>query len=418
MATYNLHTECSRILQDVLIASPALNILPSIKEAAKKVRFTGGDRPFLPTPMKMTESSSALNALVAAGASAVATDRYGIDPQDIEVNTDLATLFLESVLLPTINGKHFNSDPKMREELSKMELHDQTSLIRRHATGVYQTKDGRWYQLHSSMNADPTMEMMGVTNQDVTREEAVKIWSEKVAQWDSAEIEKVANEKYRQAGAVCYTPEEFFSSEQVRSSIICCVVLRLTRFQGNIMGQEPLWTTRPIAGGGKAWPKPSGNPADHKPLAGVRVIDFSRVIAAPAISKKLAVLGADVIRISHSGNPDYAATMIDLQTGKRDADLNVKTPEGKQAFIELLKGADVLVDGFRPGAFERLGFTSESLREINPSLIYVRENCYGFKGPLSYRSGWQQVSDCLVGISYLQGKFLGLEEAVLPLFRE
>lgn len=184
------------------------------------------------------------------------------------------------------------------------------------------------------------------------------------------------------------------------------------------MGQEPLWTTRPIAGGGKAWPKPSGNPADHKPLAGVRVIDFSRVIAAPAISKKLAVLGADVIRISHSKNPDYAATMIDLQTGKRDADLNVKTPEGKQAFIELLKGADVLVDGFRPGAFERMGFTSESLREINPSLIYVRENCYGFKGPLSYRSGWQQVSDCLVGISHLQGKFLGLEEAVLPLFRK
>lgn len=71
-----------------------------------------------------------------------------------------------------------------------------------------------------------------------------------------------------------------------------------------------------------------------------------------------------------------------------------------------------------PGAFERLGFTSESLRKINPSLIYVRENCYGFKGPLSYRSGWQQVSDCLVGISYLQGKFLGLEEAVLPLFRK
>jgi hypothetical protein len=124
MATYDLHTETSRILQDVLIGSPALNILPSIKEAARKVKFTGGGdgQPFLPTPMKMTESSSALNALVAASASAVATDRYGIDLQDIEVNTDLATLFLESVLLPTINGKPFNSDPKMREELAKMEL--------------------------------------------------------------------------------------------------------------------------------------------------------------------------------------------------------------------------------------------------------------------------------------------------------
>lgn len=182
------------------------------------------------------------------------------------------------------------------------------------------------------------------------------------------------------------------------------------------MGQEPLWATRPIAGGGKAWPTPSS--ADYKPLAGIRIIDFSRVIAAPAVSKILAVLGADVIRVSHSKNPDYAATMIDLQTGKRDVDLDVKSPEGKQALITLIEGADVLVDGFRPGAFERLGFTSQSLRKINPSLIYVRENCYGFKGPLAYRSGWQQVSDCLVGISHLQGKFLGLEEAVLPLFRK
>lgn len=182
------------------------------------------------------------------------------------------------------------------------------------------------------------------------------------------------------------------------------------------MSQEPLWITRPIPGGGKPWPKSSS--AAYKPLAGIRIIDFSRVIAAPAVSKILALLGADVIRVSHSKNPDYAATMIDLQTGKRDVDLDVKSPEGKQALTSLIEGADVLVDGFRPGAFERLGFTSDSLRKINPSLIYVRENCYGFKGPLAYRSGWQQVSDCLVGISHLQGKFLGLEEAVLPLFRK
>jgi len=192
----------------------------------------------------------------------------------------------------------------------------------------------------------------------------------------------------------------------------------LTPQQGKIMGEEPLWTSRAVAGGGKPWPQHVDESTDYKPLAGVKVVDFSRVIAAPAVSKILAVLGADVIRISHSRNPDYAATMVDLQTGKRDADLDVKSPEGKQAFINLVKDADVLVDGFRPGAFERLGFTSESLRKINPSLIYVRENCYGFKGSLSYRSGWQQVSDSLVGISYLQGKFLGLDEAVLPLFRK
>ena len=216
MSSYNINDEASRIFRDVLVADRALNLSPSIKEAAQKVRFNGGDgRPFVPTPLKMTESSAVLNGLVSAAASAVAADRYGIEYQDIEVNTDIATLFLESVALPTIDGKPFNSNPHMQKELATMDLHDQSSPIRRYATGIYKTKDGRWYQLHGSMNATPTMEMLGVTHQDVTREEAIKIYSDKVAQWDSAEIEKVANEKYRQAGAVCNRPEEFFASEQV-----------------------------------------------------------------------------------------------------------------------------------------------------------------------------------------------------------
>jgi hypothetical protein len=217
MSSYNINKESSRILQDVLIADPGLDIFPSIKEAAQKVQFTSGDgRPFVPTPFKMTESSAVLNGLVSAAASAVAADRYGIDYQDVEVNTDIATLFLESVALPTVDGKPFNSNPHMQKELTTMDLHDQASPIRRYATNIYQTKDGRWYQLHGSMNATPIMEMLGVEHQDVTREEAIKIYSDKVAQWDSADIEKTANEKYSQAGSVCNTPEEFFASEQVR----------------------------------------------------------------------------------------------------------------------------------------------------------------------------------------------------------
>lgn len=231
MTSYNINDESSRILQEVLVGDSGLNLLPSIKEAANKVQFTGGDgRPFLPTPVKMTESSAALTGLASAAASAAAADRYGIDHQDIEVNTDLATLYLESVVLPTINGKHFNTDPQMKSELAKMDLHDQSSPIRRSATGIYQTKDGRWYQLHGSMNATPTMEVLGVEHQDVTREEAIKIYSDKVARWESSEIEKVANEKHRQAGSVCNTPEEFFASEQVR----LCETRSLTKDQTDI----------------------------------------------------------------------------------------------------------------------------------------------------------------------------------------
>ncbi|KAL6160061.1 hypothetical protein ACJQWK_09318 [Exserohilum turcicum] len=391
--SYSIEQEASRILHEVLLADPALDLATTIVEAAKKVHFTGNrSKPFVPAPVKLTESSASLTALVAAAASAIAEARYGIGYQDIEVNTDAATLFLESVLLPTINGRSYGESQEMMKELSKMDLHDMVSPIRRYATSIYQTKDGRWFQLHGSMNADRTMEMLGVKMQKVTRKEAAQIYKEKVAQWDSHEIERVANDESRQAGVICYTPDEFFKSKQ-----------------GKIMGKEPLWTAKPIPGPRKQWPSCSDFDNEYKPLKGIRIIDYSRVIASPAISKILAVLGADVIRVSYSEIPEYATTMVDLQTGKRDVNLNLKTPEGKAAFSQLLQGADVLVDGYRPGVLERLGFTSTSMRKINPSLIYMRENCYGFKGPLANRSGWQQISDCLVGIAYLQGQFLGLD---------
>ncbi|KAF9774217.1 hypothetical protein IL306_007818 [Fusarium sp. DS 682] len=398
MSNYSIFTEASRVLKQVLLQDPKLKLPDSFVKAAEKVKFVGeDDQPFVLTPFKITESSAALNALVATAANAVAAERYGIDYQNVEINTDLATLFLESVLLPTIGGKPFVKIEKMLKELAKMDIHQMAKPIRRYATNVYRTKDGRWYHLHGSMNALPTMEMMGVEDSDVSPDEAFKIYSEKVAQWNSNEIEKVANEKYKQAGVVCYTPEEFFASEH-----------------GKVMSQEALWTSTRLAAPKEAWPQPQDSES-LSPLAGIRVIDLSRVIAAPAVSKILSVLGADVVRVSCSRLPEYATTMPDLQTGKRDVDIDLKTEEGRKTFAGLLKGADILVDGYRPGALAKLGFDSKSLRELNPSLIYMRENCYGFKGPLAYRSGWQQISDCLVGLSHLQGKFLGLEEAVVPL---
>ncbi|OHE90301.1 formyl-CoA transferase [Colletotrichum orchidophilum] len=398
MSNYSVFTEASRILNDVLLADRALRLPDSFKEAAKKIKFVGGDaKPFVLTPLKITESSASLTALLATAANVAAAERYGIEYQDVQVNTDVATLFLESVLLPTIGGKQFLQNPQMASEIAKMDIHQSSKPIRRHATNVYQTKDGRWYHLHGSMNAEPTMKMMGVQDVDVTSEEAIRIYAEKVAQWDSREIEEVANEKHKQAGVTCYTPDEFFSSEQ-----------------GKAMSQEPLWSITRVPAPRTSWPK-APDDQEFKPLAGIRILDVSRVIAAPAVSKMLSVFGANVLRVSCDKLPDVGATMPDLQTGKRDTNIDLKTEEGKQTFAELVKGADILVDGYRPGALKRLGFDTSSLRELNPSLIYMRENCYGFKGPLAHRSGWQQISDCLVGLSHLQGRFLGLDEPVVPL---
>ncbi|RDW63606.1 hypothetical protein BP6252_11151 [Coleophoma cylindrospora] len=395
MAEYNVQREARNALLNQVLTDSRLGLSPAVIEACKEVTFVGDDKPFIPTPLKITESSSALSGLVGALASVVAAERYGVH-QGVEINTDKATLFLMSVLLPTVNGVSFLEVDIIRKAMAEADIYDMGKPIHRQCTNIYQCKDKRWFHLHGSMNASRTMEMVGVPEQDVTKEEAQKIYGKKVAQWNSEEIDQTANEKYHQAGVICNTPEEFFATPH-----------------GKIMGEEPLYTLTPIKAPRKSWPKSTSE--GFRPLEGVKVIDFSRVIAAPAASKLLAALGADVIKISCSNLPDIDILLPDMNTGKRDVDLDLKTEAGKAEFKRILKDADVLVDGYRPGAFERLGFTSATLREINPSLIYVRENCYGFKGPLSHRSGWQQVSDCLVGLSWLQGKFMGLNEPVVPL---
>jgi hypothetical protein len=401
MDDYSIFTETFRIFHEVLLQDPKLDLPSSFFEAAKRISFVGGDdKPFVLSPLKMTESSAALHALVATAGNVAAAERYHLDYQEVEVNTDLATLFLESVLLVEAGGRNFLQHEGMRKKLAKMDLNSMNENIRRYATSLYKTKDGRWYHLHGSMDARPTMKMMQVDDREVSREEAISIYTEQVAEWNSWEIQETANEQFKQAGIVAYTPEEFLSHEH-----------------GKIMSQEPLWAKTELQAPRKLWPT-TQNPESLKPLAGIRVLDFSRVIAAPAVSKLLALFGADVLRVSCDKLPDYSATMPDLQTGKRDTNLDLKTEEGKQKFIELIKDADLLVDGYRPGALQKLGFDSTTLRQLNPSLIYMRENCYGFKGPWAHRSGWQQISDCLVGLSHLQGQFLGLDEAVVPLFRE
>ncbi|KAH6999841.1 CAIB/BAIF family protein [Ilyonectria destructans] len=398
MDSYSVQQESERFLHERLLNDKTLLLPSSFSEAAKKIKFVGQDpKPFIPTPCKITESVSALSGLVAAGASAVASDRYGIDFQDAEVDTDLATLFLESILLPTVNGKPFLQHPHLQAEFKKGDLYAMNKPIHQEATNVYKTKDGRWYHLHGSMNATATMGMVGVEEQDVTREEAIKIYAEKVAQHDAEFLERKSNEEVKEAGVACLTPEEFFASEQ-----------------GKIMGAEPLWNRRSVPATRSSWPQQSQS-SEFKPLAGIRVIDFSRVIAAPVISKILAVLGAEVVKVTSEHLPDISITWLDLNTGKKDSNIDLKSEEGKKTFSKLIEGADVLVDGYRPGVLARLGFDSATLRNIKGNLVYARENCYGFKGPLAYRSGWQQISDCLVGISWLQGKFMGLDEPVVPL---
>jgi crotonobetainyl-CoA:carnitine CoA-transferase CaiB-like acyl-CoA transferase len=155
-------------------------------------------------------------------------------------------------------------------------------------------------------------------------------------------------------------------------------------------------------------------------LSGIRVLELCRIIAGPAIGRTLAEYGAQVIKVTSPNLSDVPFFQVDGNTGKHTCDLDLKTPSGRQTFEELLQSADVILDGFRPGSLDRLGYGPTQIVELikgrGRGIVYVSEDCFGYQGPWSSRPGWQQIADCVTGVAWAQGEFMGLEEPVVPPF--
>lgn len=127
---------------------------------------------------------------------------------------------------------------------------------------------------------------------------------------------------------------------------------------------------------------------DVGPLTGVRVVEIASLAPAPFGCMILADLGADVLRVDRLGSS--AAVTVPpgpLDRGRRTVAVNLKTPEGVETVKRLVAGADVFVEGFRPGVAERLGLGPEELTAVNPRLVYARMTGWGQNGPLSQRVG-------------------------------
>lgn len=141
---------------------------------------------------------------------------------------------------------------------------------------------------------------------------------------------------------------------------------------------------------------PMPNPS--LPLAGVRVLDLTRLLPGGYATQMLADLGADVLKIEEPGLGDYSRAIppfahgvgqafLAVNRNKRSAALDLKHPRGREALLRLVDGADVLVEGFRPGVMARLGLAHEALRERNPRLIVCAITGYGQDGPYRDRPG-------------------------------
>ena len=151
--------------------------------------------------------------------------------------------------------------------------------------------------------------------------------------------------------------------------------------------------------------------ARHRPLEGVRVVELSQLVAGPQCGQLLAEQGADVVKVQPSMGVVVYPVWISLSWGKKNILLDIKNPDGKKRFAELLADADVLLDTQRPGALALLGFDEATLREINPNLIVAKMSFWAPGTPWEKRRGFEQIAQAVTGTIHVTSE--GLPEPAL-----
>jgi crotonobetainyl-CoA:carnitine CoA-transferase CaiB-like acyl-CoA transferase len=158
---------------------------------------------------------------------------------------------------------------------------------------------------------------------------------------------------------------------------------------------------------GEAAPKPW--PAGDRPLAGLRVLDLSRVIAAPVAGRTLAVHGADVLLISGPDLPAIPWLTIDTGRGKLTSFVELKSEPGREVLRGLLASADIFSQGYRPSAIASLGFSPQDAAKISPGIVYVSLSAYGHAGPWAERRGYDSLVQTSTGFNHAEGQAAGVD---------
>jgi crotonobetainyl-CoA:carnitine CoA-transferase CaiB-like acyl-CoA transferase len=247
--------------------------------------------------------------------------------------------------------------------------------------GVYKTRDRRFVRLHTNFvhHRDAVCRVLDCKAERDDVQAALM-------QWDAEAFETAA---YAAGGVVATMRSYDEWSDLPHASALAAL---------------PLMTIEKI---GEAAPKPW--PEGDRPLAGLRVLDLSRVIAGPVAGRTLAVHGADVMLISGPDLPAIPWLTIDTGRGKRTSFAELKSGQGRQTLRELLAQADVFSQGYRPSSLAHLGFSPEQAARINPGIVFVSLSAYGHAGPWAERRGFDSLVQAATGFNHAEGQAAGVD---------
>jgi crotonobetainyl-CoA:carnitine CoA-transferase CaiB-like acyl-CoA transferase len=247
--------------------------------------------------------------------------------------------------------------------------------------GVYKTRDARFVRLHTnfSHHRDAVCQVLNCKPERDDVQAAL-------LQWDAEAFETAA---YAAGGVVAMmrSREEWLALPHATA-----------------LAALPLVSIERI---GDAAPKPW--PKGDRPLAGLRVLDLSRVIAGPVAGRTLAAHGADVLLISGPDLPAIPWLTIDTGRGKLTSLVELGSEQGRANLRDLLATADIFSQGYRPRALASLGFSPKHAADINPGIVYVSLSAYGHAGPWAERRGFDSLVQTATGFNHAEGLAAGID---------
>lgn len=311
---------------------------------------SSGSDPVLPTPFRLGHAGAVMLGAVGLGVAEI-WKRRGGKPQSVGIDLREAALALRTSSHLSVEGQ------PPREPWQAL-------------SGFYQAGDGRWIQLHCNFphHAVGTCKVLGV---DENREQV----SAAIGKWKAEELETALA-----AANMCASMVRERAEWQAHA-------------QGQAVAALPVITLERVGDG----PKQPLAPA-ARPLAGLRSLDLTRVIAGPTCGRTLAEHGAEVLLVTSRKLPASPPLVIDTGFGKRSTSIDLEAREGADSLRELVKGADIFVQGYRPGGLAERGFGPEALAKLRPGIVALSLCAYSHAGPWASKRGYDTLVQCASGM--------------------
>ena len=264
--------------------------------------------------------------------------------------------------------------------------------------GFYETRDGRWIQLHTNFphHRQGIVDVLGCADHHAAVSEAIR-------GWDGAALDQTLADAGLCA-ALIRRPDEWAALSQA-AALEALPLFEIERIgAGGEPDAPPVPIGRTVRGAAE---RGSSGSMATRPLEGVRVLDLSRIIAGPVAGRTLAQHGADVLLVNGPHLPNIAPLVIDNGRGKRSALLDLRRDDERATLQALASEADVFLQAYRPGALAAHGFSPEALARARPGIVYVSICAYGHTGPWAQRRGFDSLVQSASGIAWTERNAAG-----------